>query len=88
MQDITILPNRGKKAGESLTPSEQCALTSEFGELIWISRIAKPIALYESSIPARTFEEEENVILNPIDPDEVVGVNLAQPTEHIQYEHV
>ena len=54
--DIIIPPCREKKMTEALTHGEQCALSSEFGKFIRMSRIARTDALYGASISARTFE--------------------------------
>ena len=57
-------------------------------ELIWIARIARSDALYDAPNSARTFEAPEQVILNPIEFDGLVGENLDKATETLKYAHV
>ena len=53
-----------------------------------IARIGRPDALYDASIPAQTFEEQEHAILNQIEFDEIVGVNLSNAADHLKFPHV
>ena len=49
------------------------------------ARIVRPDALYDASIPARTFEAAGQAILNPIDLDEVIDVNIANSTGDLKF---
>ena len=56
---IGISHERSKKRAESLTDGEQSILRSELCELVWISRIARPGAMCDSSPSAQTFTARE-----------------------------
>ena len=56
MQDIAILPGRGKQMRGHITHEEQFALMSELCKLMRIARISRHGALYGASISAQTFE--------------------------------
>ena len=51
--------------GDSLTAGGQFALRSEMGEQIRISRIARPVALYDDAVAARTFGDFSRYLENP-----------------------
>ena len=74
--------------GEPLTPGGQFALRSELWGLMRISRIARPGALYGASVSAQTSDEADETNINPIDFEEMVDLNLSQPTGNIQHNHI
>ena len=51
-------------------------------------RIARPDALYGASVSAQTVDGNGQLILNPADFEEIVGVNLAKSTDDIKHVHV
>ena len=50
-----------------------------------IGRIARSDALYDASIPAQIPVEIEQVIINPIDFDEIVEADITKATEIIKF---
>ena len=57
---------------------EKFALRGKLRYLIRIAGIARPCALYDAPVAARTFEECESAYGNPIVSDEVVEDNVSE----------
>ena len=83
-RDITILPAMAQKMGGPLTHEERFILRSGRGKLMRISRIARHCALYGASIAAKTFDALYQVVLNPIDFDEVIDVHIENAAGYIK----
>ena len=74
--------------GEPLTGEGAFALRSELRKLMRIARIARPVALYDASFSAQTFENIDESIIYPIDFAEVVEVNLIESIGGISHSHI
>ena len=74
--------------GEPLTVGEQFEVRSELGELMRISRIAIPGALYDASVSAQTSVVVGESIINPIDPEELADVNFAKVLGDPSHSHI
>ena len=57
IRDMMSLPRLEKQAVEPLTPEVKCALISELGKIMRISRFARHDSLYDASISAKTSDE-------------------------------
>ena len=53
-----------------------------------IARIARPYSLYDASVSAQTSEADDQVILNPIDFDEIFDVNLTNEAGNFIHVHI
>ena len=53
-----------------------------------IARIARPGALRDASISAKTPEAIDEAIINPIAPDEIADANLAEVLETSPHLHI
>ena len=73
---------------EPLTRGEKFALISEFRKLMRIARIYRPDALYGASISAHIVEASGQVVVNPIDFEEAVGVNISHSDGDIKFAHI
>ena len=85
---ISIVPIRSKQMDEPLTKQEQFALRSELGKLTRIARIARPCALRDASVSARTFESINETIINLIDFNDVVVANLTKECGNVAHSHI
>ena len=78
----------GKK-GEPITEEEeQFALRSDFVNLMRISRIAGPGALYDADVSASTPETIPDTIINPIDFEEIADVDVAKAIGANPHSHI
>ena len=55
INQIEIPHTRSKEKDDFLTDEEQSVVRSELGELMWLSRIARPGAIYDASAAAQNF---------------------------------
>ena len=57
INQVEIPHERGKQRPGDVTEDEQAALRSALGGSIWVARIARPGAIYDSSAADQTFTE-------------------------------
>ena len=58
------------------------------GGLLWICRTARPGALRDASVSARTFESINETIINLIDFNDVVVANLTKECGNVAHSHI
>ena len=73
---------------EPSTEEEQYALLSELVELMRIARIARPGAMCDASVSAKTSETINAAIINLFDFEEIATVNLTKETGDIERHHI
>ena len=64
INQIGITHERTKRRNVALTEEEQDISWSELGKLMWVARIARPGAIYDTSAAAQTFPDGETIDSN------------------------
>ena len=88
IRNISISPGRSKQTNDPLTAAEQFALRSELGELMRISTIERPGALYGALVLSQTFETVGESIVMPIDSEEIGDMNSERDIGAGNYSHM
>ena len=78
---------RSKGNDDFLTEEEQSITRSELGKLMWLTRIARPDAIYDASAASRNFANckpdvsKEEILDNDIQKEEPINADVPEPSD-------